>query len=773
MGHRDRGCGGFLMRCFGVLAALCALSGFAAAQTTQVTGTVTDTNSIPYAGARVTAQLIFAGVPASNPTVTVTGVAACRANGFGSSPCQVPFNPNQGPFYLDTNGNVPGGGITLQDNTQVTPASTQWLFSVSTPGTPPPLGTGPQVCSATLTISGASQSITSSFGTCPALGHISSAIQSGPSNPGCSSGQYFLFQNTTTNQLLLCNNGILTTASGSLATVWDATLYGVTTLASGGGPNAYKSCTPAWANSSNTITELAGEPLPPVGAHIWGTDQACQGQLGSTAGILRFTGTVASTNSGTHTIVYTGAATSSACTAGPPYACQMAWYVNDQTTAVTAAFNAMMQNTLDPFNCGKLIFPAGRIPISSAIISGATKCGLTPAANSTSTLMGYEVDGAGGEFGTTFLISDLMNANGCTGGGTLSIVCWFTEPGGGSVYGNSIFRDFKFDGAGYAAPTNAAGKVGLYLGLQAKAFHIGGELWGNNSTFTPLYTIPNVANNGGNEVVENVDFTNFGGNCGTLQGGLFTNYICGNPSGPAIGSAAGNAPVETINSVLGTGTSGGVSCSGPWNSLNDQIGPVGQVYEITVATGCNLHIKHGTYVAFNAVSAVFNGTGTGKVYAQDTNFICQSSGALWNAGSTGFYQDEGGNTYNTCVLTTSTPTCTFTSGGGTSPSCTLQAGSTNEKGVIIASTGTGAPGTTGTITLTFSLSGFQGATGGTPACTYNVDNSGTTWGNEAGTQVSTQSTTAPIVAWYNLVSGTLTALTTSSPYRIDYNCTAR
>jgi len=145
------------------------------AQTTQVTGQVKDVNGIPYAGASMRAGLVFAGTPVSNPTVTISTLSQCRANGFGSAPCQVPFNPSNGPFTLDGTGNIPGGGITLQDNALVTPAGTQWAFSVSTPGAPPPLGTGPQTCSSTLTVTGASQSVSPSFIACPALSTASAA----------------------------------------------------------------------------------------------------------------------------------------------------------------------------------------------------------------------------------------------------------------------------------------------------------------------------------------------------------------------------------------------------------------------------------------------------------------------------------------------------------------------------------------------------------------------------------------------------------------------
>lgn len=150
----------------------------AVAQTTLVTGTVKDTNGVPYASASIKAQLVLAGASVTGqPTVTVTGVQACRSSGFGSSPCQVPFQGTAGPFTLDSAGSF---SQTLQDNALVTPAGTQWLFSVTiSPGVPPPLGTGPQACSATITITGASQSVTSNFSSCPALSTAGAGLPAG------------------------------------------------------------------------------------------------------------------------------------------------------------------------------------------------------------------------------------------------------------------------------------------------------------------------------------------------------------------------------------------------------------------------------------------------------------------------------------------------------------------------------------------------------------------------------------------------------------------
>lgn len=140
------------------IAVLCAALP-AAAQTTLVTGQVLDSNGIPYANARVTAQLTINGTAVTGqPTVTISSQAQCQSAGLGSAPCQAPFQGTVG-FTLDPLGNIPGGGINLQTNSLVTPSPTQWTFSISTPGEPKPFGTGPQTFSASFTIAGASQSV--------------------------------------------------------------------------------------------------------------------------------------------------------------------------------------------------------------------------------------------------------------------------------------------------------------------------------------------------------------------------------------------------------------------------------------------------------------------------------------------------------------------------------------------------------------------------------------------------------------------------------------
>ena len=123
------------------------VSVYAQSATTQVTATITDPNGLPYTNAAISVQL----VPAPS------GPAICAGAG------QVQ-NPN--PFTANANGFF---SVNLCPNASISTPGTQWQFIVSlSPGVPPPLGTGPQTCSATVTISGVSQDISSSF-SCPRL----------------------------------------------------------------------------------------------------------------------------------------------------------------------------------------------------------------------------------------------------------------------------------------------------------------------------------------------------------------------------------------------------------------------------------------------------------------------------------------------------------------------------------------------------------------------------------------------------------------------------
>src|SRR5579872_4888288 len=136
---------------------------------TLVSGTITDTNGVPYSFAKVSASLV--GIP---PNVSAT----IRVNGI---PTAIGGQQNasadaSGNFTMNLFCNSAGGGCSV-----ISPSGTTWQFTINENGTPPPAGKGPQTCSASATITGATQSLTSSFSSCPAL-------LNGSAGSGCTVG---------------------------------------------------------------------------------------------------------------------------------------------------------------------------------------------------------------------------------------------------------------------------------------------------------------------------------------------------------------------------------------------------------------------------------------------------------------------------------------------------------------------------------------------------------------------------------------------------------
>lgn len=137
----------------------------ASAQFTLVSGTITDTSGLGYACGTISASIV-------------------NLNGQNLYLSGAPFAPQPGATKLgcpsDPNTSQTPGAFTLQlaDNAQIKCGSgasivtcatqTQWLFTVNSTGILPPLGTGPQTCAATITITGSSQTISTNF-TCPKL----------------------------------------------------------------------------------------------------------------------------------------------------------------------------------------------------------------------------------------------------------------------------------------------------------------------------------------------------------------------------------------------------------------------------------------------------------------------------------------------------------------------------------------------------------------------------------------------------------------------------
>jgi hypothetical protein len=134
---------------------------------TTVTATVKDPNGVPYGGGSMSA-------------VCVPGSAGGYRLGGQPYSCQV------GDATLDATGSFT---VNFGSNASILPAGTQWQITVrSNPGgVAPPWGTGAQAFTVTMTISGATQNISSTLNAAaPAL---TQTFSSGGGTPGGSSGQ--------------------------------------------------------------------------------------------------------------------------------------------------------------------------------------------------------------------------------------------------------------------------------------------------------------------------------------------------------------------------------------------------------------------------------------------------------------------------------------------------------------------------------------------------------------------------------------------------------
>lgn len=198
---------------------MCAVAASAQNFTT-VTGTITDTNGLPYSNASVTAEIQPAGTnpavppPCAGQTSTNCGISGVQR---GSA---------------DVNGTF---SMTLASNAAIIPGGTQWKFTVTiTPGIPPPAGTGSQSCTATVSISGASQSVTASFSACPRLSNSAS----GGGITGLTTGFIPKAASPTSLANSLCDEAI--TAANTI-TCTDTSGIAVVSAATGASPPV---CTP-------------------------------------------------------------------------------------------------------------------------------------------------------------------------------------------------------------------------------------------------------------------------------------------------------------------------------------------------------------------------------------------------------------------------------------------------------------------------------------------------------------------------------------------------
>lgn len=751
---------------------LCAAPAFA--QQTLVTGTITDPNGLPWAGGSIQATL-------SLPV----GVSGATLNG-------VQIGGTTQRTALDGNGSFT---MQLPDNAIVQPPGTQWTFNVSiSPGVLPPIGFGPVSFSATLTITGASQNVSAALsaaspplsrpvGGAPAFSAITSGtntaaamlVGSGASLAPTGSGtiQATNITNGVGAPVNPCTNGALYTDNGTGNTYsCNSLAWTIIGSASSFNPNLINpsllgvvadgkifystASTIGVTSGSSTVTcDNCNFINADVGKKIEATTGCCGGP-NMFSGILSLAITPITSVTNSTTVSVAPATAAANCTP----TCTLGYGHNDDTgwTAVDSAVNTANF-------CSVITFPAGYSFIKEPHWNptAGTICNKSSSAHD----LNFYFSGFGAYVSGIVIQSDFDWA-GCTfGAGGVFTGCFFT-------YNQESVLHLGMTGLGYAT-TGAHAKRLVFPGFGSRVqdvllFGFAGQDTGtvgftfNSATYAEVLTgdgfgsigaeskstgfsVNNVCvgcffgDNLSNNLLisdENyVDFSSFYGVTGSLanvrqNGATYVSY----GSGPCCGSTAQTATGgASFNAVGGSAFLHG----GTWNN--------------SISTnGCGINVQGGNVYA-NGVS--FSGSGT-------------CFGVFRSAG---LYQDGGGNTY-TNGTSGIAPACTFSTGGGTTPSCALLAGSTNEKGTMIATTGTGAPGSTGTITLTFAGT-FAGGAGAAPACVYTLDNSGTAWGNEAVVFASTQSTTAPVVAWSNVATAVLTALTTSSPYRIGYTCTAR
>jgi hypothetical protein len=139
-----------------ILALAIAAAPFAFAQgpsQTSVSATIVDPNGIPYANANITAQL----VPQQPYTVCSSG-QQYTGSGYNTG------GTNTAGYFQ----------MTLVDNTQICPGGSQWLFTINLqPGGVLPVGNGPITFTVQVTISGATQDISTQINAvAPAISKI-------------------------------------------------------------------------------------------------------------------------------------------------------------------------------------------------------------------------------------------------------------------------------------------------------------------------------------------------------------------------------------------------------------------------------------------------------------------------------------------------------------------------------------------------------------------------------------------------------------------------
>lgn len=730
------------------IAVLVALLGAvsARAQYTSVTAQVLSSNGVPFAGGTGNASFV------PSPTATLAPTVGGQ-----------PFPTSVVIAQLDSSGNFVSP-VSLADNNQVSdghtgPQASQWNFAFQTQD-------GKFGFQCKITITGPTQNISAPLQACaPAL----------PTIPGVGqatlAGNNIFTGNNIFAQLLTLNAGLTSvgpntfSGGGSFAGTFTGTptMSGLWTFNAGltsTGPNTLNGGGTLGGNytTSGTNTHSGTETFTGstsicqgntalyVGgscATFWGGGDigaqinAAYAALPSTGGFIyvipqsngacySFTTPITFTTSGKYPTLSGLAAVSNTAGNQPGGAC-LNYTPVTATTAMTLDYvqgvgggntptggirDLQLTNTLSYTNGG----PGGGSS-ATGIACGGTNGGAQQAFFSNLTIRGFNVGfscGNGVSWGMNFLHSTFaLNNTGFAATAAIEVVQFFggeflaNGTPASSVSANLKFHQVHFDSN--FSPANYSGSSGAQISYQAPHFEnlgVGASSCGANSAEYITSSGPGVSITNG----EAVDDCNTGTN--TVN---WFNTQCISVKGMAL-TTAGRTPSTAVFQM--SGVCGDVSVTLP---------AAGTALESTLTQ--NTGSKGMIAVSGNAINAFM-----------DTTEYLSHAGQQ-------------------------TPTCTFTSGGGSGPSCTMDTNSSLSAGVIIATPGTG-PSTSGTITLSRAGSQGQNRVG----CIYDLSLSGSgAWNARATVMASTSTPGSALLQWDN----NSVALTAASTYQINYWCVGR
>lgn len=423
------------MKRFFFALALCGAFLFAPAARAQnfttVTVCVTDPNGLPYSYGTISAVL----TPATPGGYTLGGF---------------PYSGQLPLTALDVNGCANGqSGISMGSNAAILPASSQWEFTVGiAPGIAPPAGTGPQSFTVTITISGASQTISSTVSaSAPALSKGTNPAAISPSM-----GVVSVARN--------CSN-----ISNCFKIVGDASFDPDATYTAGSPTVTTSSAAPAFVASSvpNQI--------------FWGT-QGCYAI--SEASCINNCPQSTGTSVSAHVVTL-----SNNCTANSSVAAHsnvFIWGIDD-TTPLNNAKNAMFPGGGNAESTQELDLPAGNFifggggtsPFIAPTITGPRQNPIIIRGHNTLAIIAPNLNCNQGQFGNVCLM-DMGFANNQLGNiGSADAAYDITFWGGGT--------DEKPAGATYANPAYG---ISTHYGENFYNVWIIGWVW-DHSCSTPLY----------------------------------------------------------------------------------------------------------------------------------------------------------------------------------------------------------------------------------------------------------------------------------------------